>query len=322
MAIEYKTTTYRTVESANDNATYCWVELSTSHIPQVNGQIKRIVIQGANTSASGMTTDPVYLGLWERQGDGGLISLGCSKNTVVQAINQESVWDFDGAFIRGKSLLLGLLSSPDEAWNNNTPLLLRSRVQTADTDGCVILTDIGRKKVTPDITFTIEYAEYVPDDEPEPEPEPEANIRKIDILTYLPPIDRERKVFQQIAVAENPEFNNLQDSVYRIIDNAFILSSDEYGVSRRETILNLIPETTDTLDDRKNSIIEYLKTKPPYTFRYVKRMIADIVGEDFTMKYDNEIATLTIILNDNSKMDAVKSLLDRVLPMHIVYNIK
>ena len=74
MAIEYKTVTYRTAESANDNATYCWVELSASHVPAVNGLIKRIVIQGASDLASDMTTDPMYLGLWERQDDGGLIS--------------------------------------------------------------------------------------------------------------------------------------------------------------------------------------------------------------------------------------------------------
>lgn len=150
----------------------------------------------------------------------------------------------------------------------------------------------------------------------------ESNRRVIDILSYLPPIDRERKAFQQIAVAENPELNNLQDVVYRIIDDAFILSASEYGVGRWETILNLTPELTDTLDERKTRILNYRANKSPYTWRSLKRMITTLVGGDrFTMDFDNETVTLTITLGDKSKMGEVKSLLDRVLPMNIVCNL-
>lgn len=321
MAIEYKTITYRTVESANDNATYCWVELSASHVPAVNGLIKRIVIQGATTSASGLTTDPMYLGIWERQDDGGLISLGCSKNTIVQAINQQNVWDFDGAIIRGKSLLLGLLSSPDEHWTNNTQLLLRSRVQTNDTDGCVILTNIGRLKVTPDITFTVEYPEYVPDAEPE-EPEPEQTQRVVDISKYWIPIIRSTDEFKQIAGAENPEFNLLLGNIYNVQNEAFILESTEYGVSRWETILGIIPTENMTLDERKTQILNYLNIRRSYTIRTLRQMLAAIVGEgNFTLSLDNDTQTLYLSLAislTQVQVTSVKALMERVVPMNLV----
>lgn len=323
MAIEYKTVTYRTVESANDNATYCWVELSASHVPSVNGVIKRIVIQGATNGTTGFTTDPMYLGLWERQDDGGLISLGCSKNAVTQALNQENTWDFDGAIVSGKSLLLGLLSSPDEHWTNNTDLLLRSRVQTNDTDGCVILTNIGRLRVTPDITFTVEYPEYVPDadPEPEPEPEPESEQRVIDISKYWIPIIRKTTNFQQIAAAENPEFNLLVEKLNALEKDGFIPTATEYGVKRWEQILGLVASDGMTLDERKAQILNYLNVKTAYTIRTLRQMLAAIVGEgNYTMHIDNDTQTLHLAFTSevwNTKMNEVESLLKRVLPMNL-----
>lgn len=320
MAIEYKTVTYRTVESANDNATYCWVELSAAHVPAVNGLIKRIVIEGATTSASGMTTDPMHLGLWERQDDGGLIFLGCSKNAVVQAINQQSVWDFDGAIIRGKSLLLGLLSSPDEHWTNNTQLLLRSRVQTNDTDGCVILTNIGRLRVTPDITFTVDVPEVIPDEEPEPQPESEEH-RIVDISKYWIQIIRNTNEFKQIATAENPEFNGLLDAIYRALKDGFILEATDYGVSRWERLLKLVVTEDMTLEDRKVQILTHLSVKLPYTWRVLKQMLTEYLGDgNFRMSIDNDTQTFHMSLTSGamSKTNDIDQLLKRVLPENLV----
>ena len=320
MAIEYKTLTYRTVESTNDNATYCWVELSAFHVPAVNGLIKRIVIQGATNGNTGFTLEPMYLGIWERQDDGGLIFLGCSKNAVTQSINQQNIWDFDGATVRGKALLLGLLSAPDEHWTNNTSLLLRSSVQTNDTDGCVILTDIGRIRVTPDITFTVDVPEVIPDEEPEPQPESEEH-RIVDISKYWIQIIRNTNEFKQIAIAENPEFNGLLDAIYRALKDGFILEATDYGVSRWERLLKLVVTEDMTLDDRKVQILTYLSVKLPYTWRVLKQMLTEYLGEgNFRMSIDNDTQTFHMSLTAGamSKLNDIDQLLKRVLPTDLV----
>lgn len=319
MAIEYKTVTYRTVESANDNATYCWVELSAAHVPAVNGLIKRITIHGGTTSASGMTTDPMYLAIWERQTDGGLIFLGCSKNTVTQRLNHENVWEFDGTIIRGKSLLLGLLSSPDEHWTNNTQLLLRSTVQTNDTDGCVILTDIGRIRVTPDITFTVDVPEYVPDDEPEPEPDSDDTERVIDISKYWIPLIRDTAEFQQIAAAVNPELNRLLKCKNEVEKSCFL--DTVYSLKKWEYIFNLTVTDDMTFEERKSQVLNRLNQNVPYTSRVVRRMIAAMVGEgNFRMSIDNDTQTLHLSLTAGamSKTADIDQLLARILPMELV----
>ena len=246
--------------------------------------------------------------------------LGCSKNAIVQAINQESIWEFDGAIIRGKSLLLGLLSSPDEHWTNNTQLLLRSRVQTNDTDGCVILTNIGRIRVTPDITFTVDVPEYVPDDEPEPEPESEER-RIVDISKYWIQIIRNTNEFKQIAIAENPEFNGLLDAIYRALKDGFILEATDYGVSRWEKILGLVVTEGMTLEDRKVQILTHLSVKLPYTWRVLKQMLTEYLGDgNFRMSIDNDTQRFHMSLTSGamSKLNEIDQLLKRVLPENLV----
>ena len=149
------------------------------------------------------------------------------------------------------------------------------------------------------------------------------NDRIVDISKYWARVVRNTAEFQQIAVALNPEFNRLAECIRRILQDAFILDATEPGVQRWETMLNLVPGVDDTLDERKVRVLTYLTVNVPYSTRVVKQMIASFAGEDgYTMNYDNEIATLTITLEDKSKLADVNALLQRVLQQHIVYNIK
>lgn len=147
--------------------------------------------------------------------------------------------------------------------------------------------------------------------------------RVIDISKYWARVVRDTTEFQQLAAAENPEFNRLAECIRRILQDTFILDATESGVQRWETMLDLVPGADDTLDERKVRVLTYLTVNIPYSTRVVKRMIAEFAGEDgYTMNYDNEIATLTIKLEDKSKLEVVNSLLERVLQQHIVYIIK
>lgn len=320
MAINYKTVTYRTVDETNDNASYHWLELSSSHVPTVNGLVKRITIACARTSSGGMTTDPIYLGIWERQANGGLNFLGCSINAVTQEVNQDSVWEFDGAIISGKPLVLGLLSDPDEQWNGNSDLILRSRVKRDDSDGCVIVTDVGNIRVTPDITFTIDVAEFIPDEEPEPEPEQDESHRVVDISKYWIQIIRDTNEFKQIAAAENPEFNGLLDAIYNALKDGFIQDATGYGVGRWEKLLGLTIKDGMTLEDRKVQILTYLSVKSPYTWRVLKQMLNTLLGEyNYEVSLDNDTQTLNMSIASScfSKKDEIEDLLNRVLPKNL-----
>lgn len=151
-------------------------------------------------------------------------------------------------------------------------------------------------------------------------------IRKVKIEEYWPLIVRGTEEFGQIAVAENPEFNRLAESVYGCLKESFILPGEEehateYGVSRWEKMLGLAVTPDMTLDDRKAAILRYLSIKLPYTWRVLKRMLTDLLGEDnFTLSFDNETQVLSVAFAaevTQSQIDSAKQLHERVIPQNI-----
>lgn len=151
----------------------------------------------------------------------------------------------------------------------------------------------------------------------------ETKLREVKIEEYWPLIVKNTAEFGQIAVAENPEFNNLAECIYRVLCDSFIdADMTEYGVSRWEKMLGITPAEGSSLDDRKAAILTQLSVKIPYTVRVLRQMLVGLLGEDnFTMKLNNDTATLTVAVSldtTEAQIAEVESLLDRVLPRNLV----
>lgn len=149
-------------------------------------------------------------------------------------------------------------------------------------------------------------------------------IREVKIEEYWPLIVKNTEEFGQIAVAENPEFNQLAECIYRVLKDGFIHDATEYGVSRWENMLGLAVTADMTLDDRKAAILTYLSIKLPYTWRVLKRMLTGLLGEDnFEMSIDNDTQTVTIALA--LAVDHMRGKIDelcaRVIPQNLVIDV-
>lgn len=151
-------------------------------------------------------------------------------------------------------------------------------------------------------------------------------IRKVQIEKYWPLIVKNIEEFGQIAVAENEEFNRITKCIYDALSDCFILEATEYGVSRWEKMLGIVPAKDYTLDDRKATILSYLSVKIPYTIPVLRQMLTAVLGDgNFEMSLDNDTQTLTIgfgLSTIHSKIDAVKSLIERVLPQNLAVELE
>lgn len=148
----------------------------------------------------------------------------------------------------------------------------------------------------------------------------ETKLRQVKIEEYWPLIVKNTDEFQQIAVAENPEFNKLAECIYRVLKDGFIHDATEYGVERWESILKLTPAETDTLDDRKARILTQLSVKIPYTWRVLEKMVGSYLTDDqWVMEYVNDEGKLVIHTDrvEETKLETIKELLERVLPQNI-----
>ncbi len=143
------------------------------------------------------------------------------------------------------------------------------------------------------------------------------NKRTVDISNYWITIVRDTAQFGQIAVAENPEFNNLAECIFNALEDTFIQSASEYGVKRWESMLQIAPSASDTLEERKARILTYLNLKLPYTWRVLIQLIANVVDDDrYYINYDNDTQKLYIevIETSHKKIDDLAS---RVIPMNL-----
>ena len=100
----------------------------------------------------------------------------------------------------------------------------------------------------------------------------------IDISQFLPPVSRDSQDIQEVMRIENPEFKLLWDIMADILDNQFIHTMGEFGLSHWEWILEVLPQDTHTIEDRRNRILRLLAGTRPYTVEKLQEMLDDTFG--------------------------------------------
>lgn len=100
----------------------------------------------------------------------------------------------------------------------------------------------------------------------------------IDISQFLPPVSRDSRDIQEIMRVENPEFKLLWDIMADILDNQFIPTMGEFGLSHWEWIFEVLPQDTDTIEDRRNRILRLLAGTRPYTVEKLQEMLDATFG--------------------------------------------
>ncbi len=100
----------------------------------------------------------------------------------------------------------------------------------------------------------------------------------IDISQFLPPVSRDSQDIQEVMRIENPEFKLLWDIMADILDNQFIPTMGEFGLSHWEWILDVLPFDDDTIEDRRNRILRLLAGTRPYTVEKLQEMLDATFG--------------------------------------------
>lgn len=100
----------------------------------------------------------------------------------------------------------------------------------------------------------------------------------IDISQFLPPVSRDSQDIQEVMRIENTEFKLLWDIMADILDNQFIPAMGEFGLSHWEWILDVLPQDTDTIEDRRNRILRLLAGTRPYTVEKLQEMLDATFG--------------------------------------------
>ena len=141
------------------------------------------------------------------------------------------------------------------------------------------------------------------------------------IIDYLPQYVRDFAEISAIMEAEQPEIEKAWESAENVMSDQFIVDATENGVKRMESILNLKPKGTFTLDERKFNILAKLNEQLPYTIESLDTTLKSLCGEGgYTLKLDYDHYTLFVklALSNEHNFEAVESLLGNIAPANLV----
>ena len=113
-------------------------------------------------------------------------------------------------------------------------------------------------------------------------------MRKVE--TYFPEVINDVEEYKEIANTENPELEATWQSIDSLIDDQFIETATERGVTRREKLLKITPSKIDSLDDRKLRISLKWNDRLPYTYKVLKDKLDQIFGDNYQIeRFINEL---------------------------------
>lgn len=140
---------------------------------------------------------------------------------------------------------------------------------------------------------------------------------------YWPRCLQELIEFDQIANAEQPEFERAVSDVRNAADDFFLVSLTEYGCKRWEAILGLSVAPGDTLQERRERILIRYLDQLPYTYRTLLKYLST-VSEDFSVTLDENAYDLLvrIRLEGYSQRDALVATLGQMIPANLVLRMK
>ena len=101
---------------------------------------------------------------------------------------------------------------------------------------------------------------------------------------YWPRCLQDLVEFQQIANAEQPEFETALGDVRTAADDFFLATLSEYGCQRWEAIMGLHTADGDTLEARRERILIKYLDQLPYTYRTLLKYLKTIT-DDFTVTH-------------------------------------
>ena len=142
------------------------------------------------------------------------------------------------------------------------------------------------------------------------------------LIDYLPPVLQSVMEFAAITGAQQPEIEAAWDALNLVMDNQFIDTATEAGVTVWEKELNIVPLATDTLEDRKQRLKTAWTYGVVYTYNWLVNWLKTSFGEsnplptinDYTLRVSLPVSVDYLhILDDMRRYVAANVLIDPLI---------
>ena len=148
--------------------------------------------------------------------------------------------------------------------------------------------------------------------------------KQINMMRKVPDVLKNVREIKALINTQNDEMNLLSAALALYLNNTFVDSADEYGIDRWETILEILPKLTDTLDERRFRVLSRINEQLPFTLRSLEQQLSTLCGpKGYTVELLNEqyLLKIRVELTAKSKLEDVRALLNRIVPANMIIDL-
>lgn len=146
------------------------------------------------------------------------------------------------------------------------------------------------------------------------------------LMDYLPGIMQDYEEMQQIMQAEQPGIEALWEACDSLMNEAYVQTETGLGAKRWESILDISPKDTDTLEVRNFRIQGRLVEDLPYTYRMFERQLIALCKEKghslFMTEQNGLTLKIRVALSAKELKDEVVKLAERIVPCNIILDVE
>ena len=151
-------------------------------------------------------------------------------------------------------------------------------------------------------------------------------VKEVDLLSYWMPVLRQLKEFKEIAKAEEPELRYILEACNETLSNFFILTANERGISRFESMVGILPDEEADLETRRMAVLAKWSTKEIYTDEWLYNKLLSLCGSEdmfsITPQYEEYALDITVKSGVRGVVEIIASLLSDVLPCNLSHTLK
>lgn len=141
------------------------------------------------------------------------------------------------------------------------------------------------------------------------------------MIDYLPEPLRDIREYKAIMRVEQPECEKGWACVEYALQESFLMTATDYGLSRWETMLKISPKAGETLDERRFRILSLISSILPYTYRQLEELLKNLCGAGrYKIELNSRAYTIKVTVETEYKhhYPAVTDLLYRIIPANMV----
>ena len=111
----------------------------------------------------------------------------------------------------------------------------------------------------------------------------------------LPEFFRRLKEYPEIMKAYSAALNEAEGNTYHVLNNMFVQTCDAETIAMYEELFNITPQPGDTLEARRNRVLNRLSMVVPFTERFLRSRLDEMYGAgNYTLTVDATTETATM----------------------------